>query len=145
MRHRASFCLAATLMGYGTGIAASHPAAPSMPPELGKPSETTEAPVNERDRLALIFIGYTSAKLCADAGHGFSAPEVQRIAGEVTRASDDSGFTQPEQDALWIDVLTSMSASKEAPTAENCAEDRSMLRFQMPKAFAPKPDEQSGL
>jgi hypothetical protein len=137
---------AALLVFTGGTVAAGPSIAVSDQPGLGPQAEEPVAPVNDRDRLALIFIGYTSAKLCADAGHGFSAAEIALIATEVTRASKASGFTQDEQEALWIDVLTSMGGSKGAPTAENCAEDRAMLRFQMPTVFSPpQPGGQNGL
>lgn len=112
-------------------------AAANPPAAAEAPGDSPES--SDRDRLAMVFIGYTSAKLCADAGEAFSPAEIKAIEAEVTKASDASGFTQAEQDALWLDVLNSMATSKGPVSKDSCAEDAQMLRFQMPQVWANQP------
>ena len=136
----------AGLLAAGLNIAEakSIPVVVEVPNAAGAPDAgPVEGEVSARDHLALVFIGYTSAKLCADAGQAFSAPEIGRIEKEVVKASAESGFTQDEQDMLWMDVLNSMAGSKGAVSEESCTEDKAMLRFQMPQVWANQPAEGS--
>ena len=140
-----SLALAGALAaGLDVAAAKSVPVVAEVPNAAEAPSDgPVEGEASARDQLALVFIGYTSAKLCADAGEAFSAPEIGRIEKEVTKASAASGFTQAEQDTLWLDVLNSMASSKGAVTEESCTEDKAMLRFQMPQVWANQPAEGS--